>query len=165
MKPGWPETAESICQRCGGSCCTCGTRPPVSHSCHEQLLAHGVPPDAFEYSGYLRLKAKKNACILFDSGRCRYHAIRPETCRAGPFTFDVTGDRIGIYLKTESICPLVRLLKEDPEACKEQFRTAVFNIRFLVQSLKNEEIAAICAIDEPDTVLVAAVPRDKGDAP
>jgi hypothetical protein len=48
-------------------------------------------------------------------------AVLSETCREGPFTFDVKGDVIEIFLKFETICPIVGLLKGVPEAYEKQY--------------------------------------------
>ena len=145
--------------RCGGHCCI-DAHPPVSRSCSERLVGAGVSPDMFEYSGYKRLKVKENGvCILSEQGTCRIHAVKPETCRAGPFTFDVQGDVIVMYLKYESICPLVKLFKETPEAYRQQYDLAVKSITHLVSNLTQEEIDAICCIDEPETEKVSEVLR------
>jgi Fe-S-cluster containining protein len=166
MATDWLLQAEAICMRCGGHCCTDNTQPPVSPSCFERLVAAGTPAEAFEYDGYRRLRLQAGgACILFVDGRCSNHGIKPETCRAGPFTFDVSGGTIGIYLKKESICPVVRLLKEEPEAYAQQFSAAVKNITHLVNSLPDRELAAICRIEEPETELVATIPRDGNSHP
>ncbi len=145
--------------RCGGHCCD-SANPPISRSCYERLVSAGVSPDSFEYHGYCRLRVKNNGeCVLSKEGKCSIHAFKPETCRAGPFTFDVKGDRIEIYLKFESICPIVRLLKEIPEAYSQQYNAAVKNITHLVQNLTDDELTSICQIEEPETELVATIPR------
>ena len=155
----WLLRAETICMNCGGHCCK-DAHPPVSSSCFERLLKSGVSPDLFEFAGYTRLKTTENGeCVLSKNGRCRIHAFKPETCRAGPFTFDMDRDRIAIYLKHESICPIVGLLQEVPEAYRQQFELAVQNITHLVRNLPPDELAAICRIEEPETEKVAEVPR------
>jgi len=98
-------------------------------------------------------------CILSKDGKCIIHAIKPETCRAGPFTFDVKDDAIEIYLKFSCICPLVTLLKETPEAYQIQYEIANKNITHLVSNLTEDEIRAISRIDEPETEKVSEVPR------
>ncbi len=98
-------------------------------------------------------------CILSKDGKCIIHAMKPETCRAGPFTFDVKDNVIGIYLKFSRICPLVTLLKETPEAYQIQYEIAIKNISHLVSNLTEDEIDAICRIDEPETEKVSEVPR------
>jgi hypothetical protein len=114
----------------------------------------------FEFVGYKRLKTRKNGeCILSANGKCSIHAFKPETCRSGPFTFDMNGDKIAIYLKHEKICPIVGLLKEVPDAYRQQYELAVQSITHLVRNLQDDELAAICCIDEPETEKVAEVPR------
>ncbi|OPY38498.1 MAG: Flagellin N-methylase [Methanoregula sp. PtaU1.Bin051] len=159
MNTDWLKDAEEICTRCGGRCCDFA-QPPISRSCYERLVAAGISPDSFEYRGYRRLQVKNNGeCVLSKDGKCSIHSIKPETCRAGPFTFDLKGDMIEIYLKFESLCPIVRLLKEEPEAYARQYEVAVHNIARLVQNLTDDELATICRIEEPETELVALIPR------
>lgn len=160
MTDDWSARAEAVCRQCGGRCCTEDTQPPVSEPCYERLKRAGVPAGSFESGEYRRLKLNGRSCILFEGGRCSCHGIKPETCRAGPFTFDVFGDKIAIYLKKESVCPVVRLLKEDPGAYYRQFEVAVRNITHLVGNLSDRELAAICRIDEPETEFIAMVPRE-----
>ena len=151
--------AEEICRQCGGRCCI-DAHPPVSRSCCQRLTDAGLSPDLFEDKGYKRLKARENGlCILSKDGKCVIHAIKPETCRAGPFTFDVKDKVIEIYLKFSGICPLVTLLKATPEAYQVQYDLAVKSITHLVSNLTQEELDAICHIEEPDTEKVSEVPR------
>jgi Fe-S-cluster containining protein len=157
LTENWLLRAETICLDCGGYCCY-EAHPPVSSSCFERLNGAGVSPDDFEFAGYTRLRTKENGeCVLSENGKCRIHAFKPETCRAGPFTFDVHGDRIVMYLKQETICPVVRLLKESPDAYRQQYALAVQSITHLVQNLTEDEISVICQIDEPETEKVAEV--------
>ena len=159
MNTDWLLHAEEICNACGGHCC-CEANPPISEPCYERLVREGISPDSFEMNGYRRLKSRPDgACVLWNRGRCTIHGIKPETCRAGPFTFDVQGDTVEIFLKLEKICPLVRLLKDEPAAYGQQYARAVENILHLVQNLSENELAAICRIEEPDTEKVAEIPR------
>ncbi len=41
-----------------------------------------------------------NKCIFFCDGKCSIHSIKPETCQAGPFTFDME-KRQGMTIGTE----------------------------------------------------------------
>lgn len=158
----WLLLAEDVCKVCGGQCCI-DAHPPLSRSGMQRLMAAGVSPDLVEYAGYDRLKVKEDGrCILSEEGACRIHAVKPETCRAGPFTFDVHDDRIEIYLKYERICPLVKLLKATPEAYQLQYDRAVLSITLLVNSLSQDEITAVCSNDEPDTEKVAEIPWKSG---
>ncbi|MFA4850137.1 MAG: YkgJ family cysteine cluster protein [Methanoregula sp.] len=155
----WLLRAETICMKCGGHCCD-EAHPPVSSACYERLTTAGVSPDMFEFVGYKRLKTRKNGeCVLSENGKCGIHAFKPETCRSGPFTFDMNGDMIAIYLKHERICPIVGLLKNEPDAYRQQYELAVQNITHLVRNLSEEELAVICSIEEPETDKVGEVPR------
>lgn len=156
----WLLRAETICMECGGHCCD-EAHPPVSAACYHRLTRAGVSLDTFETVGYRRLKTRENGeCVLSKNGKCSIHAFKPETCRSGPFTFDMNGDdRIALYLKHERICPIVGLLKEVPEAYRQQYELAEQSITHLVKNLTEEELAAICAIEEPETDKVAEIPR------
>jgi len=142
---------ETFCPDCDDHCCD-DAHPPVSSSCYERLTGAGVSPDESEYTVYTRLRTREN-------GECRIHAFKPETCRARSFTFDVNGNQIGIYLKHESTCPIVKLLKEDPGAYRLQYVPAVQSITHLVQNLTDDEISAICQIEEPETKKVSEVKK------
>jgi uncharacterized protein len=163
MTQDWFGQAEAICMHCGGLCCN-DAHPPISGNCYQRLVGQGVPEDSFEWRGYRAVRTRADGtCILCNGSRCAIHTIKPETCRAGPFTFDVKGDVIEIFLKYESICPVVRLLEEEPEAYEHHFALAKKSITHLVANLTEEELAAICRIEEPETVKVAEIPREYHD--
>lgn len=159
MTDNWLLRAEAICMSCDGHCCH-GAQPPISEWCYRRLLAEGADPGVFGREGYRYIRTRDDGtCMLLTGGKCGIHRFKPETCRAGPFTFDVKGDIIEIFLKFESICPLVGLLKEVPEAYEQQYACAVESITRLVANLTDEEIEAICRIEEPETGKVAEIPR------
>ncbi|MDD5143687.1 YkgJ family cysteine cluster protein [Methanoregula sp.] len=159
MTDDWMTRAEAICMLCGGNCCN-GAQPPISEERYKRLVAQGVPDAIFGQDGYRFVKTRDDGtCMLCKGGKCSIHAFKPETCIAGPFTFDVTADSIRIFLKYETICPMVRLLKEFPEAYDQQYATAVGNITRLVSDLRENELAVICQIEEPETEIVAEIPR------
>jgi len=159
MTDDWITRAEAICMLCGGHCCN-GAQPPISEECYRRLVAQGVPEAVFGQNGYRFVKTcDDGTCMLCKGGKCSIHAFKPETCIAGPFTFDVTRKTIRIFLKYETICPLVRLFKEFPEAYGQQYAAAVRSITRLVSDLREDELAAICQIEEPETEKVAEIPR------
>ncbi|MGB8219606.1 MAG: YkgJ family cysteine cluster protein [Methanoregula sp.] len=159
MTENWLLRAEAICMACGGHCCD-EAHPPVTKNRYDELITAGATPACFENEGYLRLKTHADGtCILMKDHKCTCHQVKPETCRAGPFTFDVEGDTIRIFLKHASICPIVPLLKEEPGAYRQQYDQAETNILHLVSHLTDTEIAEINRIDEPDTDLVMTIPR------
>jgi Fe-S-cluster containining protein len=153
---------EALSRACGechlsGGCCF-EARPPLTQDRINILLENGVSPDAIEFAGYKRLCLKPDGfCVLFQDGRCSIHSVKPETCVAGPFTFDMKGSLLQIFLKKESICPMVRFLKADRKAYDELFDVSVKKILDLVKAVPALEMAEILKIEEPETDLVAEI--------
>ena len=154
--------ASALSKACGecllsGGCCF-EARPPLTKERIDTLLANGVSPEQVEFEGYHRLRLKPDGfCVLFEGGRCSLHSIKPETCVAGPFTFDMKGSILQIFLKKESICPMVRLLKENKEIYDGLFEVSVEKIVDLVMALPGTELEEILKIEEPETELVAEI--------
>ncbi|MFB3764116.1 MAG: YkgJ family cysteine cluster protein [Methanotrichaceae archaeon] len=143
--------------RLGGGCCF-EARPPLTSERIDILLANGVSQGDIDFDRYKRLKLKPDGfCVMFRDGKCSIHSIKPETCVAGPFTFDMKGSIIEIYLKKETICPMVRLLKENKEIYDGLFGAAVEKIIDLVRKLPADELAEILKIGEPETELVMEI--------
>jgi Fe-S-cluster containining protein len=153
------EALSQACNECHlvGGCCF-DARPPLSQERIDILLKNGVSEDAVEFAGYKRLRLKPDGfCVLFQDGKCSIHSIKPETCVAGPFTFDMKGNILQIFIKRESICPMVRFLKANRKAFDGLFEASVERIMELVDKVPPEEMAEILKIDEPETDLVAEI--------
>jgi hypothetical protein len=158
MKTDWNDQAKAVCGACGGRCCI-GACPPLSSERIAIILSRGDYRDSIEQNGYRRLKTNDDgSCSQLCEGRCRIHAFKPETCTAGPFTFAKTGQMLEIFLKWESVCPLVRFLKADRDMYAMQYRRAVDQLSHLVASLPSDELEIISRIPEPETDLVAVIP-------
>jgi uncharacterized protein len=157
----WFLQAEAICAACGGHCCI-GACPPLCTERIETILSHGDYRDRMEDGGYRRIRTKENGeCSMLEHGKCQIHAFKPETCLAGPFTFDVTDTRLAIYLKHESICPLVTHLKASREMYDRQYQRAVGQITHLVARLPDDELQVISSIPEDETDLVVTLGRPR----
>ena len=153
------QTLSRACDDChlAGGCCF-EARPPLSQKRIDILMENGVSADAIEFVGYKRLRLRQDGfCVLFRDGKCSIHDIKPETCVAGPFTFDIEDDMLQIFLKRESICPMVRFLRANRKAYDALFETSVEKIMDLIRSVPEEEMAQILQIDEPETDLVAEI--------
>ena len=153
------EALNQACNECHlvGGCCF-DARPPLSQERIDILLKNGVSADAVEFAGYKRLRLKPDGfCVLFQDGKCSIHSIKPETCVAGPFTFDMKGNILQIFIKRESICPMVRFLKANRKAFDGLFEASVERIMELVDKVPPLEMAEILKIDEPETDLVAEI--------
>ena len=155
--------AEAICHACDGHCCN-DAHPPISKERHRIILTYGKFSDCIEREGYTRIRTRDDGwCVMLSGKKCMIHAVKPETCVAGPFTFAVTDHTLEIYLKRESLCPLVAHIKSDPEMYDLQFCRAQDHIVKLVESLPREEIDIISAIPEDETDLVARIPLDRAE--
>ena len=153
---------ESLCRACGARCCI-GACPPLSPERAALILSRGAYGDCIEYAGYRRIRLRENGeCAMLTGGTCAIHAFKPETCKAGPFTFAVSDAGLEIYLKQETICPLAGLLRADPARYREHYRVAIGQITGLVASLSASELRVISAIPEDATELVEILPLPAG---
>lgn len=140
-----------ICSKCGGKCCF-EAKPPISNKRLQILLQNRIEAECIEFGKYKHLKLKSDGyCVFFTNNKCGIHEIKPETCVAGPITFDVKGDKLEIYIKKETICPLVGFLKENREILSAHIRIAVENIVELIKNLDRGELEEILKIEEPET--------------
>lgn len=158
MADSWSDIFSTICECCGGRCCF-EAHPPLTDErislLRDRMDLHGC----VEYKGYKRFTTGNDGyCIMLNQSRCSINGFKPETCMAGPFTFDVRRGFVEIYLKKPSICPLVTLLQDDPGAFRSQFETAQRHILRLVGSLSDEELMHICSVDEPEIEKIAEIP-------
>lgn len=140
-----------ICSKCGGKCCF-EAKPPISNKRLKILLENGISSDFVEFGKYKHLKLKEDGyCVFFDNGKCKIHGIKPETCVAGPITFDIRQGKLELYIKKESICPLVKFLKENEDVLKEHMNIALEKILDLIRELEKGELEEILKIEEPET--------------
>jgi Fe-S-cluster containining protein len=150
----------SICNTCKLCCCQ-NARPPITQNRRKQIEEYLLTQDLrvdkpFETTEYVFPRETKDGfCVFFDeeTRRCRVYAVKPETCVAGPITFDInlqTG-KIEFYLKLERICPLAGTLKKDMVALEKHVTSAKRELLTLVGELDAEALTAILQIDEPET--------------
>ena len=113
--------------------------------------------DAFEEKKAYRFprEIEERRCCFFDrkTKKCQVHAVKPETCVAGPITFDINGDtgKIEWYLKTEKICPLAGALFRSKNELQRHVESAKRELLTLVHDLDAEALQLILKIKEPDT--------------
>jgi len=150
----------SVCRNCTTRCCN-GARPPLTP--RRKKIIQGFlkkngnfAVNPFEERKYAFPRETKDSyCIFLDktTKKCRIHPVKPETCVAGPFTFNInpqTG-KIEWFLKMEKICSLVGVLYLEKEALEKHLKTAKREILRLVRNLDGEALRTILTIDEPDT--------------
>jgi len=120
-------------------------------------LAQGLRVDnPFETTEYVFPRETGDGfCVFFDeeTRKCQVYSVKPETCVAGPITFDInlqTG-KIEFYLKFERICPLAGSLKKNQIALEKHLSSAKRELLTLVGELDAEALSAILKIDESET--------------
>jgi len=151
----------NVCGKCPISCCV-GARPPVSSKrkiiiknyLKAEDLAVAKPFEKKNMYTFPR-EIEGSQCIFLDKNtkKCRIQSVKPETCVAGPITFDInlkTG-KIEWLLKTEKICPLAGVLYRNKSELQNHFKSAHRELLRLVHDLDVKALRAILKIEEPDT--------------
>ena len=121
------------------------------------MIEHGIPTESlFVQSAYTYPREDKDGYCDFynrNTRKCRIHVVKPETCVAGPITFDIDKKtkRIEWYLKTSEVCPLAGVLYENKRALTKHLKLAKKEILRLVQKLDPEALQGILRVEEPNT--------------
>lgn len=115
--------------------------------------------DLFENGKYVfPREIEGGRCIFLDvsTRRCKIHPVKPETCVAGPITFNVDAEtgKIEWFLKTDKVCLLAAPLHKNREEYAKHVRSAKREILRLVHGLDANSLRAVLAVEEPDTIKV-----------
>ncbi len=152
-----------FCSKCTTNygCCQ-GTRPPITQA-RKRIIENYLKqenviakrPFAEDYYIFPR-EAEGGYCVFHNlrTRKCLIHVVKPETCVAGPITFDVdkvTGE-IQWFIKMEEICPLAGAVFSDKKMLARHLKTAKREITRLIADLEPEELKAILKKDEPETI-------------
>ncbi|MEM1538610.1 MAG: YkgJ family cysteine cluster protein [Candidatus Nezhaarchaeales archaeon] len=150
----------NVCGRCVIECCR-NAKPPITSRREEAITTYlkkqGIGIEQpFIHGDYTFPREDADGyCVFYDkkSRRCLIHPVKPETCVAGPITFDVNSAsrKIEWYIKMEKICPLAGVMLRDVELLKEHIKTAKGEILRLIRELKPEALRSILKREEPDT--------------
>ncbi len=163
--------AFEICCRCKRICCK-DAKPPLTQKRQkiiedylEQQKIHIEKPFSHEQYSFPTVD-KLGFCLFYDkkTGKCSVHPVKPETCRAGPVTFDInrqTG-KVEWYLKNSDICALAEMLSKNYDMFREHFKVAREEILQLICELDAETLQAILKIEEPQTFKIGEddLPRE-----
>jgi Fe-S-cluster containining protein len=150
----------SVCSTCSRHCCW-HARPPITPTRRRMIERYlqdscWTIVDPFLRTTYTFPRERNDGtCVFLHPTRltCRIHSVKPETCVAGPVTFDVDRSvaRIRWYLKTRATCPLSNTLIADVAQLNRHVALAKQFIVNLLRDLDGQEVSAILAIEEPDT--------------
>jgi Fe-S-cluster containining protein len=158
-----------VCSQCKIICCQ-DAKPPLTSNrkkiIKEYLKKQEInveKPFSKENYSYPSVD-EKVFCRLFDKkiGKCLVHPVKPETCRAGPVTFDInfSTKKVEWFLKKSEICAYAEVLYNNKAAFKDHFDVAKKELTNLICELGAEELRAILKIEEPQTFKIG-----EGDLP
>jgi Fe-S-cluster containining protein len=149
-----------VCSKCKITCCQ-DANPPLTRQRLNILLEYckeqNIPvQNSFGGKDYVHPASDVGGiCVFYDNQtkRCKVHPVKPETCRAGPVTFDINlkTRKVEFYLKKGEICGLAQLLYENPKSLGKHLEPAKKEIMRLISELDTDSLAAILKIPEPQT--------------
>lgn len=153
----------NVCSECKSTCCQ-DAKPPLSESrkkiIKEYLNKQQIKADKpFSKESYSYPSVDEQILCAFYSKRtkrCIVHQVKPETCRAGPITFDINckTKQVQYFLKKSEICVYAGELYNDKAAFKEHYEAAKKEIICLIRELSAVELLELMKIDEPQTFKV-----------
>ena len=149
-----------VCSQCKSICCK-DAKPPLTRNrkkiLQTYLKKHNINvKNAFSTEDYTHPATDEQLyCLLFnrDTGKCMVHPIKPETCVAGPVTFNINfcTKKVEWFLKTKELCTYAGVLYNNKFEFQEHFETAKKQIMGLIEQLSADELQALMEIDEPQT--------------
>lgn len=152
-----------VCSECKIICCQ-DAKPPLSESrkkiLKEYLGKQKINVDKpFTKESYSYPSVDEQFLCIFNSKetkRCIVHSVKPETCRAGPITFDINfkTKKVQFFLKKNEICAYAGELYKNKAAFKEHYDVAKKEIMRLIEELSADELRELMKIDEPQTFKV-----------
>jgi len=156
-----------VCCECTRSCCQ-DAKPPLTQKrkqiIKDYLKKHGnVTKNIFTNSEYSYPSVDvAGFCVFYDkvTKKCIVHQVKPETCRAGPVTFDINRctRKVEWFLKKEELCLFAGKLFDTLEQFAAYFEVAKEEIMRLICKLDSEALQAILKIDEPQTFKIGEDP-------
>ncbi len=148
------------CSHCKTICCQ-DANPPLTEKRRRIILNYlqeqALPAEnVFTKEFYWHPTADAmRFCIFYNkkTGKCTVHSVKPETCKAGPITFDINlkTHQVEWFLKKDSICRFAPRLHHSQTQFTEHLEVAKEEITRLICGLEAEELLAVLKISEPDT--------------
>jgi Fe-S-cluster containining protein len=153
----------AVCYHCKNGCCQ-GVKPPltfkrkklIKNYLKEQKIRadHPFTNEAYSFPAEDTL----GFCVFYckDTRKCLVHQVKPETCRAGPVTFDINcrTQKVEWYLKMAEVCAFAQALQGDNAAFRAHFEVAKGELLRLICKLDSRALKAILKIEEPHTVKI-----------
>ena len=149
-----------ICDLCSVSCCR-SARPPLTLKRRQIIDAYlkeqgfNIENPFIQTAYFFPREDAEGYCVFYDkkTKKCRVHSVKPETCVAGPITFDINmkNQKIEWHIKKEKICSLAGAIGKNEETLKKHMESAKREILKLVADLDSKSLKALLEIDEPET--------------
>ncbi|HSQ48269.1 MAG TPA: YkgJ family cysteine cluster protein [Candidatus Deferrimicrobiaceae bacterium] len=150
----------NVCSQCRSICCQ-DAKPPLTNG-RKKIIQKYVKnqkidlKDPFTQKEYSYPAVDEEIyCRLFNksTGKCIVHPVKPETCVAGPVTFNINfcTKKVEWFIKTKELCAFAGVLFEDKVAFKAHFEVGKRQILALIAQLGADELRALMKIDEPMT--------------
>lgn len=162
-----------VCSKCKTdySCCL-GTRPPISSERRKIIETYLKESNIhvkhpFTQEDYVFPSEQADGyCVFHDkkTRKCRIHPVKPETCVAGPITFDINrrSRKVEWFIKMGKICPLAGVVYGDKSLLQKHLESAKRELLKLVCGLDSEALKAILEKEEPETFKICEEPAAKG---
>ncbi len=152
-----------VCAHCNIMCCQ-GANPPLSEK-RKKIITEYLLKNSAAVSGlfvddeYSHPSADSEGyCAFFNkkTGKCSVHLVKPETCVAGPITFDINlkTKKVEWFLKKANICAFAQILFEDKDRFNQHLNAAQLELMGLISELDGKALCAIIKIPEPETFKV-----------
>jgi len=152
-----------VCSECKITCCQ-EAKPPLSESRKKKLkeyltkqkikVKHPFTKEKYSYPSV----DETLLCKLYskETQRCLVHTVKPETCQAGPITFDINfkTKKVEYFLKKSEICAYAGELYKNKSAFNEHLVAAKIEIMRLIRELDVNELRVLMKIEEPQTFKV-----------
>ena len=149
-----------VCCECKLSCCQ-DAKPPITKErkriIEEYLRKEEISIEhPFVQENYcFPALDEMGFCIFYhkQTKKCLVHTVKPETCKAGPVTFDINRrtQKVEWFLKTAAFCSFAEKLHQNDKQFEAHFKVAKAEILRLIRGLDAEALRAILRIEEPQT--------------
>ena len=149
-----------VCYECKLGCCQ-DAKPPITNE-RKRIIEEYLKKERISIE-YPFVQAEycfpavdeRGFCIFYhkQTKKCLVHSVKPETCKAGPITFDINRrtQKVEWFLKTAALCSFAERLYQNDTQFKAHFNVAKAEILRLIQGLDAEALRAILRIEEPQT--------------
>lgn len=158
-----------LCAICSKGCCT-HVYPPITLE-RKRIIDRYLQDQKIQPRDWLNSTSRRyafprvtsdGACIFFDvvQRTCRIHPVKPETCRAGPVTFDLNTkeERVIWYLKSSADCLIAAELRRQPEVLSRYLSFAKKVLYQLICQLESSALHELLLIDEPTVYYIGEDP-------